>query len=272
MTFAGRIARRFLDAADERRRRDERTAPATKVALRRLYVEYRRLAAEGRWLPATWETGFRIFSQVDEDGVALFLLAVAGDGPLTVVDLGCGNGVDASNSANLILNLGFQGLLADGNAAHVEHAHTFFAAHPDTKERPPVIVEAFLTRDSVNEVIRSAGFGGEVDLLSIDVDGNDYWIWKALDAVSPRVVVVEVHPEHGDDDYVMPYDPEFVWSAAPPGLRHGSSITAMVRLANELDYRLVGWNRLGYNLFFARNDIAPGVPALTVEELRRRTG
>jgi hypothetical protein len=266
-----RTARKLLDATDERRRLDERTSASTKVALRRLYVEYRGLAAAGGWLPATWETGFRIFSQVDEDGISLFLVAVAGDGPQTVIDLGCGNGVDASNSANLILNLGFRGLLVDGSGEQAERARAFYAAHPDTKEDPPATTSAFLTRETVNDVVSAAGFEGEVDLLSIDVDGNDYWLWQALDVVTPRFVITEVHPEHGDDDYVMPYDPAFVWSSAPSGLRHGSSIAAMVRLAHERGYRLVGWNRRGYNLFFARNDVAIALPELTVDELRRRT-
>jgi len=260
------LVRKVLDAADERRRLDDRTSPATKIALRSLFLEYRRLAQ----LPSIWDTGFRVFSQFDEDGVMLFLLAAAGDGPRRVVDLGAGDGVHASNCANLLLNLGYDGLLVDSDAAKIDWARRFYARHPDTKERPPATECAFLTRENVDDVVRGAGFEGELDLLSIDVDGNDYWLWDALECVQPRFVLMEVHPEHGLEDYAMPYDPEFVWSEAPPGTRHGASPAAMARLAERRGYRLVGANQYGFNVFFARNDVVPALPSLEVDELVRR--
>jgi hypothetical protein len=271
MNLPRKLAHRLLDAADERRRIDERTSPGTKAALRSLYIDYRRLAEEGSWLPSSWETGLRVFSQFDEDGLILFGVAVAGEGTGLLVDLGSGDGVHASNSANLILNFGFHGLLVDADAQASAHAKRFYRQHPDSKERPPVTTEAFLTRDNLNQVIRQSGFEGEIDFLSIDVDGNDYWLWEALDSVSPRFVLAEVHPEHGPIDYVMPYQEDFVWSKAAPETRHGASTVAMLALAERLGYRLVGSNLYGFNLLFARSDVAPRLPPLTLEELVRRT-
>jgi hypothetical protein len=264
-----KLVRRLLDAADERRRLDDRTSPATKIALRSLLMEYKRLAADGR-LPSVWETGFRVFSQFDEDGVILFLLAVAGDGPKRVLDLGAGDGVQASNCANLLLNLGFDGLLVDGNTASVAWAERFYARHPDTKERPPATKQAFLTRENVNEVVSSAGLEGEVDLLSLDVDGNDYWLWEALECVQPRLVVVEAHPELGRGDYVMPYKADFVWSSAPREGRYGASLLSLVRLGERLGYRAVGANQYGFNVFFARADVAPELPVVSPDLLFER--
>jgi hypothetical protein len=266
------LARRLLDAADERRRLDDLTSPATKVALRSLFLEYRRLARDGAGLPSVWDTGLRVFSQFDEDGVILFLVAAAGDGPRRVVDLGAGNGVHASNCANLILNLGCDGVLVEGDADKVAWANRFYARHPDTKERPPRAVHAFLTRENVNDAVRGGGIEGEIDLLSIDVDGNDYWLWEALDCVQPRFVVVEGHPELGVEEYVMPYDPEFVWSRAAPDFRGGASLPAMLALAERLGYRLVGSNQYGFNLFFARNDVATNVPTVAAADVFERAG
>ena len=265
-----RLVRRVLDAADERRRLDERTSPATKIALRSLFLDYRRRAESGGPLPSVWDTGFRVFSQFDEDGVLLFLLAAAGEGPRRVLDLGAGNGVHASNCANLLLNLGFDGLLVDADAEKVAWGKRFYARHPDTKERPPATAQAFLTRENVDEVVRRGGLEGEIDLLSIDVDGNDYWLWEALRCVQPRFVVVEAHPELGREEYVMPYEPSFVWSTAPRSGRHGASLLALVRLAERLGYRPVGANQYGFNVFFAREDVAPAVQTIGVEELFRR--
>jgi hypothetical protein len=265
------LARRVVDAIAERHRLDDRTSPATKAALRSLFLEYRRLSAAGEWLPSVWDTGLRVFSQFDEDGIIMFLLGVAEDGPKRVVDLGAGDGVFASNCANLLLNFGYHGVLVDGDAARVAHARAFYAKHPDTIDRPPVISQAFLTQANVNEVIRDAGFEGEVDLLSIDVDGNDYWLWRALDCVSPRFVVVETHPELGREEYVMPYDPDFVWKSAPPG-RYGASPAALVALAEDLGYRLVGANVYGFNAFFSRGDVAPALPTVPVARLFEPAG
>ena len=264
-----RLARRLLDAADERRRLDERTAPATKIALRSLFLDHRRLAAEGR-LPSIWDTGFRVFSQFDEDGVVLFLLAAGAERTRLVVDLGAGDGVRASNVANLLLNLGYHGLLVDGDAANMEHAEAFYARHPDSKERPPAIAQSFLTRETVNSVVREAGIEGEVDLLSIDVDGNDYWLWQALECINPRLVVVEAHPELGAEDYVMPYEPDFRWRSAPADTRLGASVPALVRLGEELGYRAVGSNVYGFNLVFARADVVPALPAIAADEFLAR--
>ena len=264
-----RLVRRVIEVAEERRRLDERTSPATKIALRSLFLEYRRLAASDR-LPSVWDTGFRVFSQFDEDGVVLFLLAVAGDGPRRVVDLGAGDGVHASNCANLLLNLGYDGLLVDGDGAAMARAERFYARHPDTKERPPATRQAFLTRDNVNDVVSAAGLEGELDVVSIDVDGNDYWLWEALDVVRPRFVVVEAHPELGRDEYVMPYDADFVWKVAPPGGRYGASLLAFVRLGERLGYRPVAANQYGFNVFFAREDVAPALPVVSRDDLFER--
>jgi hypothetical protein len=264
------LVRRVLDAADERRRLDDRTSPATKIALRSLFLEYRGRAAGGGPLPSVWDTGFRVFSQFDEDGVILFLLASAENGPKRVLDLGAGDGVHASNVANLLVNLGYDGLLVDGDPARVAHAERFYARHPDTTERPPATARAFLTRENVNEVVASGGLEGEIDLLSIDVDGNDYWLWEALEAVSPRFVVIEAHPELGREEFVLPYQPGFVWKSAPPEGRYGASLLALVRLGERLGYRPVGANQYGFNVFFARDDVASALPTISVDQLFER--
>jgi hypothetical protein len=256
---------RFADVIDERRR----TAPATKIALRQMQFEYRRAMVAGGTLPSVWDTGFRVFSEFDEDGVALFLLAVGGSPNRRFVDIGAGDGVFASNTANLALNLGFDGLFVDANHSLIERGRRFYSKHPDTTVRPPALVRAFVTRENVNEVLRTAGFSGDIDLLSIDIDGNDYWIWQALDCVNPRFVIAEAHPELGREEWVMPYEPDFDARSAPPGRWMGASPAAMTRLAESLGYRMVGANLYGFNIFYARNDVAEVLPTIELEELFR---
>jgi hypothetical protein len=256
---------RLLDLVDERRK----TAPATKIGLRRLQHEYRRALLAGETLPSAWDTGFRVFSEFDEDGIALFLLAVGGSPTRRFVDIGAGDGVFASNTANLALNLGFDGLFVEADESRVERGRRFYSRHPDTMLHPPVFVRAFVTRENVNELLGAAGFTGEIDLLSIDIDGNDYWIWQALDCVKPRFVIAEAHPELGREEWVMPYDAQFEARSAPPGTWMGASPSAMTRLADGLGYRLVAGNLYGFNMFFARRDVAEELPTIELDELFR---
>ena len=143
----------------------------------------------------------------------------------------------------------------EGDAAKALQARRFYERHPDTRERPPAVVQAFLTRENVDDLVRNAGFEGEIDPLFIDVDGNDYRLWQALECVSPRFVAVEAQTELGLEDYVMPYDSGFDWRHAPSGTKLGASPAAFERLAGDGGYRLVGSNIYGFNVFFARNDV-----------------
>ncbi len=263
--FARETLRRLLDLVDDRRK----TAPATKIGVRRLQHDYSRALRADESLPSVWDTGFRIFSEFDEDGITLFLLAVGGSPTRRFVDIGAGDGVFASNTANLALNLGFDGLFVDANESLVERGRRFYSRHPDAMVRPPTFVRAFVTRENVNDVLTEAGFTGDIDLLSIDIDGNDYWIWQALECVRPRFVIAEAHPEFGREDWVMPYEPGFDARSAAPGSWMGASPVAMARLAETLGYRMVGANVYGFNIFFARRDVAEALPTIELDELFR---
>ncbi|MBK9103017.1 MAG: hypothetical protein IPL92_00175 [Saprospiraceae bacterium] len=79
-----------------------------------------------------------------------------------------------------------------------------------------------MTRENINSIVESTGYAGEVDVLSIDIDGNDYWIWDALTVVRPRIVIIETHIIYGDKDIIVPYDPQYVFPGRHPQY-HGAS-------------------------------------------------
>ena len=244
------------------------TSPATKVALRTLFVASRSAVLEGRPLPAVRETGFRVFSQADEDGILLFLLAATSADSRRFVDIGAGDCITASNCANLALNLGFHGLFVDADEQRIAAGRRLYASHPDTSTYPPRTVHALVTPESVDAVVRAAGLDGEIDVLSIDVDGNDYWIWEALTCVTPSIVVIETHTEYRLHDVLAPYR-EIGAPSPPEGEPFGASPVAMTRLAERLGYRLVGGNRFGFNAFYVRSELAPAIPTVGVDELLR---
>lgn len=231
--------------------------PAAKAAQVALFAEFQARARAGGPLPALDDVGFRAFSPCDEDGKLLFLLAVAGMRTRCFLEIGGGNCSD-SNCTNLILNWNFHGLFVDGNPRGIERGRRFFERHPDSSLFPPKCVSSFVTAENVNELVKGHGLTGEVDVLSIDIDGNDYWIWKALRIVSPRIVVIESHVEYGNRSIVVPYDPAFAY----PGKHSqyfGASAVALTKLGRSLGYRLVGANNHGFNLIFLRNGEADGL-------------
>lgn len=232
---------------------------AGAVAQLQLKLTYRSLLESGATLPPFEEAGFRAFSQTDEDGLLLFIFAVIGTGNKRCVEVCAGNGIEC-NTANLIITHGWHGLLVDGNPSLVEEGREFYRNHPCTRIYPPPFVNEWISRDNVNHVVEQQGFSGEIDLLSIDMDGVDYWIWEALTAVRPRVVVVEYQDILGPKrSLTVPYADDFRASDHPTtrGMPNfcGASLPAFAKLAARRGYRLVGCNRYGFNAFFVRNPL-----------------
>jgi len=264
------LAKRLAAESVDRARADARWSPALKVGLRQLWLHHADRAARGEAIGDASASGFRIFSQFEEDGIALALLASLGDGPRRFVDIGAGDGVFASNCANLAINLGFHGLFIEANAALVERGRAFYADHPDTSLYPPVFANATVTPATVNEVVAAGGFTGEIDFLSIDIDGNDYWVWEALTVVTPRVVLIETHPELGYRSLVAPYAEDPAHVPGMPAHFLGASPAAMTALARRRGYRLVAANRFGFNLFYVREQLATTtMPAMLPDDLFR---
>lgn len=226
-----------------------------------LMSRYRELAARGLPLPSFQDVEFSAFSENGEDGILLFIFAMIGMTNRRAVELCCGSGIDC-NSANLIVHHGWDGLLIDGNERKLSLGRRFYKRCSSTRHWPPRLVSEWITADNVNAILAREGFDGELDLLSLDMDGVDYWVWKALTVISPRVVVLEYQDILGPDRSVtVPYDPRFVGIRSPRGAGidyGGASLRAFVKLARAKGYRLVGCEHYGYNAFFIRSDIDAG--------------
>jgi hypothetical protein len=237
------------------------TAQATQVALR---LKYQELRGSGATLPSLSDVEFRCYSQNGEDGILLYLFSLLGTEHRRSVEICAGSGLEC-NTANLIINHGWQGLLVDGDAAQIAKGKAFYAQCPTTRISPPTLVSSWITVESVGALLAEHHYGWDIDLLSLDLDGNDYWIWQALPELRPRVVVLEFNALLGPlESLSQPYDPKFQLDLSKPPYKCGASLTAFTRLAVSRGYRLVGVQSLGFNAFFARDDLAPtGLTALT---------
>ena len=245
------------------------SAQILQVLLRQ---QYRDLARRGAELPEFADVEFRTYSQNGEDGILLYLFSLLGTTNRTVVEICAGDGYEC-NAANLLINHGWKGLLVDGDAAQVASGRQFYATCRNTWIAPPTFVHEWITAENVNGSVARQGFGGSIDLLSLDLDGNDYWIWKALDCVIPRVVIIEFNNACGPDrSLTIAYRPDFRLDLSCRPYRCGASLTALTKLARSKGYRLVGTDSRGVNALFVRDGLGESVlPERSVADCYERT-
>ena len=194
---------------------------------------------------------FRLLSQNQEDGILWALFNLIGTTTKRFVELE--SGASGGNAAMLAGEFGWTGLLVEGDSGKVEYAGRRF---PRT-----TAVRAWITPESVNQLLEEHGYGGDVDLLSVDIDGNDYWVWHAITVCRARVVMLEYNSMFGPERAVtVPYDPKFS-RKDHRFCYYGASLAAMTRLSAAKGYRLVAVEPTGVNAFFLRDDVAPEIPA-----------
>lgn len=231
-----------------------------------LMNQYRQMVGQNN-LPEFQDIGFHNYSQTDEDGFLLYIFSLIGTSNKKVLEMCCGDGIEC-NAANLIINHGWHGLLFDGDVNSIKIGQKIYNSLKTTRKNPPELVHSWITSENVNELIRSNGFNGEIDLFSLDMDGVDYWIWKSINCIKPRVIVLEYNTYWGADKSVtVPYSPKFEAQIINGAYYCGASLRAFVNLGKLLGYRLVGSNSKQYNAFFIRNDI--GIDMLPEIDIER---
>lgn len=232
-----------------------------------LMNQYAQMFASGTSPVSIQDVGFRVHSQHEEDGILLFIFALIGMRSRKVIEICCGDGMEC-NAANLLRAHRWQGLLFEGNEKLALKARRFYKRCPDTRFWPPQVICDWISVENINKHIEDNGFAGEIDLLSTDIDGIDYWLWRSIDTAKPRVVVAEVNHLLGPERSVtVPYDPKFSAEFTRNGSDYaGASLSAFVKLAREKGYRLIGTNRFVTNAFFVRNDEQhPWLPEVSAE-------
>ena len=243
----------------------DRFSASTQIAQRHLFNQYQTWHKSNQ-LPPLKDAGFRVFSQYEEDGKLLHILAVIGMQNKNFIEIGSDDGIN-SNCANLALNFGYHGLFLDGNPKAIKRGKKFYSKYPHPWMEPPKFICSKVKRENINDLISEAGLKGDIDVLSIDIDGNDYWVWDAIETVSPNIVIIETHIELGMRNIVVPYDPDYFFPGKHP-IYHGASPIAMVNLAHKKGYRLVGANDLGFNFIFVKNGLGDdAIPEVSIDSV-----
>ena len=213
------------------------------------------------------EAEFRVFSQWGEDGIIQHLIRHVPIERRLFVEFGVENYTE-SNTRFLLTNNQWSGLVMDGNAENIEYIRRdpiYWAANLKAEQ-------AFVTKDNINQLLSANGIAGDIGLLSVDIDGNDYWVWRAIDTISPRIVICEYNSQFGPTaEVTTPYDAAFVRDTAHfSKIYYGASIKALCSLAARKGLSLVAANSAGNNVFFVRNDLVGALPVLSAEEAYRR--
>lgn len=195
---------------------------------------------------------FKVFSQWGEDGILQRLVNVVEIKNRTFIEFGVEDFFE-SNCRYLLMKDNWSGLVIDGSSSNMNRlkgSYFFWKHHL-------LAVDAFITRDNINELLARSGFDEDLGILSVDLDGNDYHVLEKITFFRPRILICEYNSVFGPTRKIsVPYDENFMrTSKHVSNLYWGASLAAMTHLANKRGYSLVGTNTASNNAFYVRNDL-----------------
>ncbi|MEM1325337.1 MAG: hypothetical protein AAGI23_05250 [Bacteroidota bacterium] len=239
----------------------------TKQQLKQRFLLGQHIAHEKRksydQIEQLQQAEFKVFSQWGDDGIIQYLVDQVDIVSSYFVEFGVENYLE-SNTRFLLMNNNWSGLVMDGSDDHIQ-----FIKRDDIYWRYDLEAKAaFITAENINELLAVHVPQSEIGLLHIDIDGNDYWIWKAIEVIQPTIVVMEYNSVFGIERAItVPYQADFVRTQAhSSNLYAGVSLLALCDLATEKGYALVGSNSAGNNAYFVRQDRLGKLKTLSPEE------
>lgn len=205
---------------------------------------------------------FSVFSQFGDDGIIQYLVHQIKPKNQTFIEFGTQN-YRESNTRFLLMNNNWKGLIIEGDSSCIE----FVKQEQIYWKYDLTAVNHFIDKDNINQIFMENGFSGEIGLLSIDIDGNDYWIWECINTVNPVIVIAEYNSVFGPDYAItVPYDPAFYrTNAHHSNLYWGCSLKALYLLAETKGYVFVGTNSNGNNAHFVRKDKVGKLPSIGIQ-------
>lgn len=193
--------------------------------------------------------GFKVFSQADEDGIIREILERINVGKGFFVEFGVGDGLE-NNTAYLLLK-GWKGVWIEGNKKYCQKIGRKFKSQ--ISEGILTLKNSYISRENILNLFGGLKIPYEFELLSIDIDGNDYWIWDTLINYKPKIVVIEYNATfHPECKWIMKYNPRHVWRKSN---YFGASLKSLEELGTRKGYKLVGCSFSGMNAFFVRDDL-----------------
>lgn len=188
----------------------------------------------------------KITSQNGEDGIIEEIFNRIGTTNKFFVEFGIEDGTEC-NTRHLMEHKSWKGLWMDGSESNCQAAKKLADPY-DSKVFP-----TFITAENIESLFKKFNVPNDLDLLSIDIDGNDYWIWKTLTSYTPRVLVVEYNASYPPPTHwIMPYKSDHMFDGTN---YFGASLSALVALGKDKGYTLIACDKMGVNAFFLRDDL-----------------
>lgn len=207
-------------------------------------------------IDSLYDVEFRVYSQWGEDGIVEWLIQNLPIKNTTFVEFGVENYGEA-NTRFLLENRNWKGLIMDGSDTYMNYVKQdqIYWRH-DLRA-----VSAFITCENINSLLEEHGYGNDLGILSIDIDGNDYWVLDAIKDITASILICECNPIFGDQYAItVPYKSNFSrFDAHYSGLYFGASINAIKGLAEERGYEFVGTCSNGINAFFVKRELFSGI-------------
>jgi hypothetical protein len=235
-----------------------RTTSVQKQRLRYIFDYYHQSAAAG--MPVDHkERPLKLFSNLEEDGILLWIMGTLGIRQGYFIDIGSNDCIN-SNCANLALNFKWNGFFIDCEKRLLNIGKRNYRIFRKNSRDHLKFIQSFVTPETINRLIEGNNNSREIDLISIDIDGNDFAIFQALAVVQPKCFVIENKIEFGRHDIVIP--------PVKANREAGASITAFTRLAAAKGYRLVATNSAGFNCFYLREDLVSNLlPEISLDNI-----
>lgn len=191
----------------------------------------------------------QLFSQFGEDGIIAEVFRRIGTTSRTFLEIGIGDGLQ-NNTAYLLMQ-GWSGGWADASEESIRACRERLQG--PIAEKRLRIAQAFVKAENVRAIVDGLGVPADMDLFSLDIDRNTYYVWEALAHLRPRLAVIEYNAAFPPEiDWKVEYDPDLVWDHT---IYFGASLKALQLLGERLGYSLVGCGIAGANAFFVRNDL-----------------
>lgn len=205
---------------------------------------------------------FKVFSQWGDDGIIQYLINNIDTGHNKFIEFGVENYTE-SNTRFLLINNNWKGLVIDGNKSNID----YIRQDPIYWKYELIARHCFIHKKNINSTISDCNFSGKIGILSIDIDGNDYWIWECISVVDPAIVIIEYNSVFGNKHAItIPYDSTFNTSKAHySNLFFGCSLKALYLLAQRKGYVFVGSNSNGNNAYFIRKDKIGNIKPVDIE-------
>lgn len=199
------------------------------------------------------EVEFQVYSQRGEDGIIQYIINKIEIPNKTFVEFGVETYTE-SNTRFLLINNNWSGLVIDGDPKNIKYIKEDFIYW----KYDISAIHSFITKDNINELISGYTSQEDIGLLSVDIDGNDYWVWESINCIKPRVVVCEYNSAFGPNKKVtVPYKSDFVRSKEHfSELYFGASLAAFCHLAEQKGYDFIGTTSAGVNAYFVRKDLS----------------